>query len=94
MEAWHIKAGQQKSEACPQREKTPRGASEQSRRVKTRCVFKGLECNCFAGGSMGNPLKISEVKACDDESDLTSRRTPGFKSLALKHCGGSIPYQS
>ena len=43
---------------------------------------------------MGNPLKISEVKACDDESDLTNRRTPGLKSLALRNCGGSMAYQS
>ena len=62
--------------------------------MKTRCVFKGLECTCFTAGSMGKPLKISEDKACDDESDLTSCRTPGFKSLALRNCRGSMAYQS
>ena len=29
-----------------------------------------MECDCFTGGS---PFKISEVKACDEESDLIRR---------------------
>ena len=53
---------------------TSRKDSEGRKRAVVACD-KGLECTCFTGGSMGKPLKISEVKACDDESDLTSRRT-------------------
>ena len=37
-----------------------------------------MECDCFTGGSL---FTISEVKACEQESDLMSQRTPGFKSL-------------
>ena len=74
--------------SCPSTEArslpTSRKESERRKRAVVACEsLEGpeMECDCFTGGS---PFKISEVKACDEESDLMSQRTPGFKSLARR----------
>ena len=54
------------------------GEAQASSRACESLEGPEMECDCFTGGS---PFKISEVKACDEESDLMSQRTPGFKSL-------------
>ena len=63
------------SRSLPTSRKDPEGRKRAVVACENQVRFKGLECTCFTAGSMGKPLKISEVKACDDESDLTSRRT-------------------
>ena len=78
--------------ACPSTEarSLPTSRKESERRKRAVAVCESLEghemeCDCFTGGS---PFKISEVKACDEESDLIRRTQPSNhwrEGLRWKH---------